>query len=298
MKLKLNKNASIGLAFLISLAIIYFGINFLKGIDIFRKQNNYISVLDDVSGLNTSSPVLVNGYQVGLVSSIRMISYDPLKFAVEIRLDDEFKIKEGSRLEFGTDLLGGSSVKLKINDESTRYLNPGDTRIGGRALVMIDSAEKIAPKADSILLHIDSTIMALNLMLTDPVWKESINGINNTIKELQTTAHNINKIVFSVGEEIPEITLNLTTVTDNLKKVSEELKNSDLSNTLASLDETITNLKLLSQKINSPNNSVGKLVNGSELHDSLVIVINSATKLLEDIRENPKRYLSVKLRLF
>ena len=103
---------------------------------------------------------------------------------------------------------------------------------------------------------------------------------------------------FSVGEEIPEITLNLTTVTDNLKKVSEELKNSDLSNTLASLDETITNLKLLSQKINSPNNSVGKLVNGSELHDSLVIVINSATKLLEDIRENPKRYLSVKLRLF
>ena len=122
MKLKLNKNASIGLAFLISLAIIYFGINFLKGIDIFRKQNNYIAVLDDVSGLNTSSPVLVNGYQVGLVSSIRMISYDPLKFAVEIRLDDEFKIK-GSKLEFGTDLLGGSSVK--INDESTRYLNPG-----------------------------------------------------------------------------------------------------------------------------------------------------------------------------
>ena len=298
MKLKLNKNASIGLAFLISLAIIYFGINFLKGIDIFRKQNNYIAVLDDVSGLNTSSPVLVNGYQVGLVSSIRMISYDPLKFAVEIRLDDEFKIKEGSRLEFGTDLLGGSSVKLKINDESTRYLNPGDTLIGGRAPGMMDSAEKIAPKADSILLHIDSTIMALNLLLTDPVWKESINGINNTIKELQTTAHNINKIVFSVGEEIPEITLNLTTVTDNLKKVSEELKNSDLSNTLASLDETITNLKLLSQKINSPNNSVGKLVNGSELHDSLVIVINSATKLLEDIRENPKRYLSVKLRLF
>ena len=224
MKLKLNKNASIGLAFLISLAIIYFGINFLKGIDIFRKQNNYIAVLDDVSGLNTSSPVLVNGYQVGLVSSIRMISYDPLKFAVEIRLDDEFKIKEGSKLEFGTDLLGGSSVKLKINDESTRYLNPGDTLIGGRALGMIDSAEKIAPKADSILLHIDSTIMALNLLLTDPVWKESINGINNTIKELQTTAHNINKIVFSVGEEIPEITLNLKTVTYKLKKVSEELK--------------------------------------------------------------------------
>jgi phospholipid/cholesterol/gamma-HCH transport system substrate-binding protein len=140
--------------------------------------------------------------------------------------------------------------------------------------------------------------MALNQLLTDPAWQRSINGINSTINELQATAQNINKIVFDVGEEIPEITQDLATVINNLKKVSEELKDSNFSNTLASLDETITNLKLLSQKINSTDNSVGKLVNGSELHDSLVVVINSATKLLEDIRENPKRYLSVKLRLF
>ena len=140
--------------------------------------------------------------------------------------------------------------------------------------------------------------MALNQLLTDPAWQRSINGINSTINELQATAQNINRIVFDVGEEIPEITQDLATVINNLKKVSEELKDSNFSNTLASLDETITNLKLLSQKINSTDNSVGKLVNGSELHDSLVVVINSATKLLEDIRENPKRYLSVKLRLF
>jgi phospholipid/cholesterol/gamma-HCH transport system substrate-binding protein len=298
MNLKLSRTATIGLSFVVSLAIIYFGINFLKGINIFQKQNNYIAVFDDVSGLNTSSPVLINGYQVGLVSSIKMISSDPMKFAVEIRLDDEFKIKEGSKLEFGTDLLGGSSVRLKINNEGSRYLNPGDTLLGGRAPGMMDSAEKIAPKADSILLHIDSTVMALNQLLTDPAWQRSINGINSTINELQATAQNINRIVFDVGEEIPEITQDLATVINNLKKVSEELKDSNFSNTLASLDETITNLKLLSQKINSTDNSVGKLVNGSELHDSLVVVINSATKLLEDIRENPKRYLSVKLRLF
>lgn len=298
MKLKLSKNASIGLSFLISLAIIYFGINFLKGINIFQKQNNYIAVFDDVSGLNISSPVLVNGYQIGLVSSIRIINTDPLKFAVEIRLNDNFKIKEGSTLEFGTDLLGGSPVKLKINDKATRYLNPGDTLLGGRATGMMDSAEKIAPKADSLLLHIDSTVIALNQLLSNPSWQQSISGINRTVDELQASAHNINNIILSIGKEIPEITQNLSVVIDNLKKVSDELYAADLNHTLVSLDETITNLNLLSQKLNTPDNSLGKLTNGSELHDSLIVTINTATKLLEDVRKNPKKYLSVKLRLF
>ncbi|MCW1734635.1 MlaD family protein [Anaerorudis cellulosivorans] len=298
MKLKLSKNASIGLSFLISLAIIYFGINFLKGINIFQKQNNYIAVFDDVSGLNISSPVLVNGYQIGLVSSIRIISTDPLKFAVEIRLNNDFKIKEGSTLEFGTDLLGGSPVKLKINNKATRYLNPGDTLLGGRSAGMMDSAEKIVPKADSLLLHIDSTVIALNQLLTNPAWQQSISGINRTVDELQASAHNINNIIYNIGKEIPEITQDLTVVIDNLKKVSDELYAADLNHTLVSLDETITNLNLLSQKINTPDNSLGKLTNGSELHDSLIVTINTATKLLEDVRKNPKKYLSVKLRLF
>ena len=298
MKLKLSKNASIGLSFLISLAIIYFGINFLKGINIFQNQNNYIAVFDDVSGLNISSPVLVNGYQIGLVSSIRIISTDPLKFAVEIRLNDDFKIKEGSTLEFGTDLLGGSSVKLKINNKATRYLNPGDTLLGGRSAGMMDSVEKIAPKADSLLLHIDSTVIALNQLLTNPAWQQSISGINRIVDELQVSAHNINNIILGIGKEIPEITQDLTVVINNLKKVSDELYAADLNHTLVSLDETITNLNLLSQKLNTPDNSLGKLTNGSELHDSLIVTINTATKLLEDVRKNPKKYLSVKLRLF
>jgi len=298
MKLKLSKNASIGLSFLISLAIIYFGINFLKGINIFQNQNNYIAVFDDVSGLNISSPVLVNGYQIGLVSSIRIISTDPLKFAVEIRLNDDFKIKEGSTLEFGTDLLGGSPVKLKINNKATRYLNPGDTLLGGRSAGMMDSAEKIAPKADSLLLHIDSTVIALNQLLTNPAWQQSISGINRIVDELQVSAHNINNIILGIGKEIPEITQDLTVVINNLKKVSDELYAADLNHTLVSLDETITNLNLLSQKLNTPDNSLGKLTNGSELHDSLIVTINTATKLLEDVRKNPKKYLSVKLRLF
>lgn len=298
MKAGLSKNAAIGISFLVSIALIYFGINFLKGKNIFQKENNYIAVFDDVSGLNISSPVLVNGYQIGLVSSIKMISTDPMKFAVEIRLNENFKIKEGSRLEFGSDLLGGSSVKLITNKNTNRYLNPGDTLMGGRAAGMMDSAEKIAPKADSILLHIDSVVIALNQILSNPAWQQSVIGINKTVNELQTSAHNLDNIIQTVGKNMPDITQNLAITATNLKNMSEDLSTMEIDKTWQSLEETIDNLKLLSQKINTPDNSLGKLVSGTELHDSLVVTINTATKLLEDIRKNPERYLSVKLRLF
>ena len=128
-----SRNVKIGIAFLVSLVMIYFGVNFLKGVNIFQKQNTYISVFDNVNNLNVSSPVLVNGYQVGLVNSIHMIESDSMELAVEIRLDKGFKVKKGSKLEFNTDFLGGSSVNLLINPYGTEILSPGDTIAGTRA---------------------------------------------------------------------------------------------------------------------------------------------------------------------
>ena len=98
MKNNLRKNVIIGLAFLASLMMLYFGVNFLKGFNVLKQQNNYVAVFDDVTGLVVSSPIYLNGYQVGLVNSIKMISTDPVKIAVEIGLEKNFKLKSGSYL--------------------------------------------------------------------------------------------------------------------------------------------------------------------------------------------------------
>ena len=119
MKTNLSRNVIIAITFIVSLALLIFGINFLKGVNIFKKQNTYTAVFDDVLGLNVSSPVYINGFQIGLVNSINMIQESPLKFGVEIRLDNGFRVKKGSRAEFGADLLGGSSLKHLVTEYAT-----------------------------------------------------------------------------------------------------------------------------------------------------------------------------------
>lgn len=293
-----SRNVKIGIAFLVSLVMIYFGVNFLKGVNVFKKQNTYISVFDNVNNLNVSSPVLVNGFQVGLVNSIHMIESDSLELAVEIRLDKGFKVKKGSKLEFNTDFLGGSSVNLLNNPYGTEYLSPGDTIIGTRAVGLMDGVARVIPKTDSIMSRIDSVSIALQTLATDPSWLSAIESMNETMKQLQASSVSLNKVMADLENNLPTIGNNLADVSANFKKISSNLADIDVQDTFKSIDSTVVNLKHLSDNLNSTDNSLGMLTNGTQLHDSITSTLNSATQLLQDIRENPEKYLSVRLRLF
>lgn len=293
-----SKNVKIGAAFLISLVMIYFGINFLKGVNIFKKQNTYISVFDNVTNLNISSPILVNGYQVGLINSISMMDDDSLSLAVQIRLDKGFKVKKGSKLEFSTDFLGSSSVNLLMNPYTTEYLSPGDTIEGTREVGLMDGVAKVIPKTDSIMSRIDSVSIALQTIATDTAWLTAIESMSRTMKQLESSSNSLTKVMATLEKDMPTIGDNLAEITTNLKKVTDDIAQLDINNSFNALDTTLVNLKQLSENLTSKDNSLGKLTNDTQLHDSITSTVNSATQLLNDIRENPEKYLSIRLRLF
>lgn len=295
---KLNRNFIIGVSFLIALALLYFGVNFLKGTNVLKKQKTYVVIFDNVSGLYTSSPVYVNGYQIGLVNNIRMLSSNPIQFVVDINLEGEYRIPKGSYFEFGSDLLGASQVNLVPNEASHELLSPGDTLRGRQKADMMRSAAGMLPKADSIMMHVDSVVMSLNKIMSNPIWEESLLGIGSTVSHLDQSSKSINAIMASLRKDLPAVTQNLTAVSNDLKDVTTELNSLELKKTFNSIDSTVDNLKLLSSKLTSTDNSLGKLTNDTQLHDSLTNTIHTATKLLEDIRQNPERYLSVRVRLF
>lgn len=297
MKSNLSKNAIIGLSFIASLVMLYFGVNFLKGVNVFKKRNVYYAVFDDVSKLYVSSPIFVKGYQIGLVNSINIAKTDPLLFAVEMNLSEGFKVRENSHLEFGVDLFGASTVNLIMPDAGV-YLAPGDTIQGRQEIGMLDGVVKMAPKADSILLRVDSVVMTLNKLMSNPMWEKSIEGMGMTIEELNRSSKSLNAMLGNLQKDLPAVSQNLTAVTSDLKDVSGELKQMELQKTFSSIDATVDNLKTLSSKLNSSDNSLGLLMNDTQLHDSLNTTINTATKLLEDIRLNPEKYLSIRVRLF
>ncbi|HQG07396.1 MAG TPA: MlaD family protein [Dysgonamonadaceae bacterium] len=298
MKNNLRKNVIIGLAFLASLMMLYFGVNFLKGFNVLKKQNNYVAVFDDVTGLVVSSPIYLNGYQVGLVNSIKMISTDPVKIAVEIGLEENFKLKSGSYLEYDIELLGGSACKLLMDNESTTYLNVGDTIRGTKSQGLMDGVAQIMPKADSILAHVDSVVLALNSIMKDPAMQQSLTNMQQTVVSLNAATSKLNMMLGALQTDLPQISGNLNTVSSNLKDVTNDINSLDINKTFQSIDQTVANLELLTSKLNSPDNSVGKLLNTPEFHDSLNVTIQSVTNLLNDIRKDPKKYLDVRVRLF
>jgi len=294
---KTSRNALIGLAFLASLLMIYFGINFLKGINVMKQQKQYYALFDDVTSLLLSSPVYVKGYQVGLISSITMAETEPMKFAVALSLVEEFPIPEDSYLEYGTDLFGASMATLVLGPSTVR-LQPGDTIKGRKVTGLMDGAATLMPRADSIFLRIDSLLLSLQRLTAHPSWEESINGIGQTVSHLNKTSESLDRIMSAIENDLPEISSNLHAVTDDLNKVSSDLSAMDFNRTYVTIDETVSNLKQLSEKINSNDNSLGLLMNDTKLHDSLNVTIDAATRLLEDIRLNPGRYLKVKVSLF
>jgi phospholipid/cholesterol/gamma-HCH transport system substrate-binding protein len=297
MKNKFSRNVIIGLTFIGSLIMLYFGINFLKGFNVFKKQNQYYAKFNDVSNLLISSPIYVKGYQIGLVSDIKMISSEPMEFAVGINLTENFPIPIGSYLEYGTDVFGASTAALKI-ESSDSYYQPGDTLAGRREIGLMEGVARVMPKADSIMVRIDSILFSLDRIMSNPMWERSIEGIASTVDQLNMSSSSLNRIVSSVEKDLPVISGNLATVSSDLMNVSNELNKMDLESTYKSIDETIANLNSLTNKINRDDNSLGLLLNDTKLHDSLNVTIDNAAKLLEDIRENPNRYLTIRLRLF
>lgn len=295
---KFSRNFIIGVSFLIALVLLYFGVNFLKGTNILKKQNTYVVMFDDVTSLYPSSPVYVNGYQIGLVNAIKMHSTNPIRFAVDINLEGDYRIPQGSYFEFGSDLLGTSTVSLIANKDISKFLAPGDTLPGRQKQGMMNSVTGVAPKADSILSHIDSVILTLDKLISNPIWEQFITGVESTVVQLDESSKNVNAIMASVRKDLPAVIQNLTAVSNNLKEVTTELNSLELQKTFNSIENTVENLKILSSKLTGTDNSLGKLINDTQLHDSLTNIIQTATKLLEDIRENPERYLSIKVRLF
>jgi phospholipid/cholesterol/gamma-HCH transport system substrate-binding protein len=297
MKGKFSRNIIIGLAFIGSLIMLYFGINFLKGFNVFKKQNQYYAKFNDVSKLLISSPIYVKGYQIGLISDIEMISSSPMEFAVGLNLTENFPIPLGSYIEYGSDVFGASTATLMI-ESSDKYYQPGDTLEGRREVGLMEGVAGVMPKADSIMVRIDSILLSLDRIISNPLWEKSIEGIASTVDQLNFSSKSLNKIVSTVEKDLPVISGNLVNVSSDLKNVSNEINKMDLQSTYKSIDETIANLNSLTNKINSDDNSLGLLLNDSKLHDSLNVTIDNAAKLLEDIRENPNRYLSIRLRLF
>lgn len=292
---KISREVKIGIAFILAIVILYFGISFLKGINIFKPTNSYIVVFDDVTGLTQATPVTLNGLQVGLLYSMELDSHNPKRVIANLNLNKGVKIPEGSEVMVDVSLLGSATIILKLNADSQHMLASTDTIVGKRNKGLLDAGSSLMPQVEKMLPKVDSILVGLQALANNPDITQSLNNVNKITTDLSKSTGQLNQMLAGLNKDVPVITNNLATASQDFAATSAKIKSMDLDATYKSIDSTLKNIEHLSSKLSSNDNSVGLLLNDRQLYDSINSTLNNASLLLKDVRENPQRYINVKV---
>lgn len=295
MKKILSKEAMIAIAVLISIGLLYWGINYLKGVNLFTPSNFYKVNFAKVNGLNVSAPVTINGFQVGLVSDVQY-NYENGNIIVELSLDKQLKVPVGSEAMISTDMLGTSTVLLDMKQGVTEYYEVGAEIPGKLQGSMLDNVStEILPSVAQIMPKVDSILSNVNKLLSNPALSESVTRLDQITANLENLTAQLNKSVPAIFDNANAISSDLKTVSSNLSEMTTEINSVPLDSTMRSISETVANLQEFTAALKSKDSSLGLLMNDKGLYNNIDQTILSLDSLLKDIKENPKRYINVKV---
>jgi phospholipid/cholesterol/gamma-HCH transport system substrate-binding protein len=316
--MKINNETKIGILALVGILALYFGFNFLKGKKIFSNEENLYAFYENIQGLTPSNPVIINGMQIGTVSSTDG-GTDMRKIKVTIRLTKDVKIPDNSLAIINPGLLGGKSMEIKLGN-SKNYLEGGDTLLtaGSEGI-----AGEFLKTLDPVLYEVRNAVKSLDSVLHiigttfDPATKNNIKQIvanmNYMSASLAVTSSHLERFMDPNVGHFARLMTNMNSFTGNLaaqnQKITTIMANADktmananvasarfaaidLQPTLRKLDQTVTDLQAGLAKINSTEGSVGLLLNDKKLYNNLTATSNKINILLDDIRLHPKRYIN------
>ena len=288
----LTKEVKIGLTGIVAVAVLVFGINFLKGINMFKSGSGYYVDFENIAGLVTSSPVYANGFSVGLVRDI-YYDYNSLgKIVVEIDLNDNMKLPLGTTAELETEMLGTVKMNLILPPTISGMHAVGDTIPGSVNAGMMGAAADLVPKIETMLPKLDSILSSINTLLADQALSNTLHNTEQITANLQVTTKELNSLL---QNDLPSITGNLNTVTANFVTISDNLKDIDYANTIAKVNATLDGVKKFTDGLQNPNGTIGMLLNDQTLYNNLTRTTGNAASLLEDLQAHPKRYVHFSL---
>ncbi len=298
MKKIFRKEVLIGLIVIIALAILFVGIDFLKGINIFKAANYYVATYENVEGLAVSAPVSVNGYKVGLVREINYEYDNPGHVKVEMSLDKNLKVPRGTQAVIKTDMLGTATIELKMGNGDS-FHNVGDELEGVVARGMMDNiSNSILPSVGNIMPKIDSLLANINAVVGDPALLAAVKRLDRITENLASTTSRLSQAVAqlpAVTNDVKVITGNIAKGSDDLAELTARMRNLPFDSLAADIADITANLKELSAQLNDPESTIGKLTHDPALYNNLNSTISSLDSLFIDIKKNPKRYISIKL---
>lgn len=289
--MKLTKEIKIALVAIVGILILYFGINFLKGMNLFSTNNTYFITFDDIQGLGASTPIYADGYKVGTVDGLE---YDykengPIKVKVDINKD--LRIPQGSKAEIVKDLMGNLQVNLLLANNPRERVEPGGVIPGAVNGGMMDKAANLVPVVEKMLPKLDSILTSVNALLADPALAASLHNVETITSNLTVSTRELNTLMAGLNKQVPGMVRKANGVLDNTNRLTANLASLDVQGTLNKVNQTLESAHQFTEKLNSNQGSLGLLMNDTKLYDNLTSTMGHADSLVIDLKAHPKRYV-------
>ena len=289
--MKLTKEIKIALVAIVGILIMYFGINFLKGMNLFSTNNAYYMTFDDIQGLGASTPIYADGYKVGTVDGME---YDykengPIKVKVDINKD--LRIPQGSKAEIVKDLMGNLQVNLLLANNPRERVEPGGVIPGAVNGGMMDKAANLIPVVVKMLPKLDSILTSVNALLADPALAASLHNVETITSNLTVSTRELNTLMAGLNKQVPGMVRKANGVLDNTNRLTANLASLDVQGTLNKVNQTLESAHQFTEKLNSNQGSLGLLMNDTKLYDNLTSTMSHADSLVIDLKAHPKRYV-------
>ena len=267
-----TKEVKIAIVTIIGIVVLFYGLQFLKGLSIFGNSDGYYVSFTDVSGVAASTPVYANGYKVGVVEEV-LYDYSPQgKLIAVMALDKRMRLPRGSKAEISSDLLGNIKINLLLGDDPVNMVAKGDTIPGGVEGGMMSKLSKMMPAVEALLPKLDSIMTSLNILLADPALQQTLHNVEGMTSNLNATSSELRTL--SASQQL----------TGNLAAI-------DVAGMTASVNQTLANVNEMTRKLNSNEGTLGLLMRDATLYHNLTNTVADADSLLVDLKAHPKRYV-------
>lgn len=286
--MRISKEAKIGLTGIVAIVILYLGVTFLKGMTLFGSDHKYYISFHNAKGLTNSSSVYADGYQIGVVSNI---SYDydkPGEVVIEISVDNDVRIPQGTTAQLAEGMLGGCTLNMTMGTNPKVAIAPGDTIIGSDGSGLMAKAEEMLPQVEQVVAHVDSLINTLNRVASDPNIQKTLENAEALTANLNNSSAQLNVLL---GSQVPALLKTFDAVGKNAEQMTQNLASLNMQQTLDQVNTTISDVQQLIALLQSPEGNLGQLLNDTLLYHNLNTTIGSANSLLQDLQAHPKRYV-------
>ncbi len=308
-----SNETKVGALAAVAITALVLGYSFLKGNKLFQEEQVYYAIYDKVQGLTSSNHVQINGLKVGRVKNMKLMRDNKEGVVVSFYLEKDIKIPKNTVAEIiSSDLLGEKAIRLKLGD-SKKLAKTGDTLVTAVQPDLSESVrQEVLPvklKAEQLLSSLDSVATIVQYLLD----KKTRNNIRRSLSDVQHAVDNFNRtsvrldtMVREESKRLKKIFKNVASITNNLKKnnkkvnrllsnlsqVSDSLKRANIKSTINNAESAISDFATTMDKINKGKGSLGKLTQDEELYNNLNKSARSLDELLNDLKQNPDRYVN------